>query len=82
MRLHLLPAWRESDLYTSRERAALGWAEALTNLPQNGAPDADYALVRAEFSKAEQVSLTLAIGAINLWNRVKVGLRDPYHGQP
>ena len=75
MRLFLLPAWRESSLYSSRERAALAWAEALTLLAETGAPDADYEELRTEFSEAEQVQLTLLIGAINTWNRLQVGFR-------
>lgn len=74
-RLYLLNAWRESTLYSERERAALGWTEALTRLADTGAPDADYEAVSAEFSEAEQVQLTLLIGAINVWNRLQVGFR-------
>lgn len=75
MRLYMLNAWRESPLYSDRERAALAWTEALTLLAQTGAPDADYELVKAQFSEAEQVQLTLLIGAINVWNRLQVGFR-------
>ncbi|WP_230480783.1 carboxymuconolactone decarboxylase family protein [Sphingomonas sp. Leaf21] len=75
MRLYMLSAWRESSLYSDRERAALGWAEALTRLPETGAPDADYDAVKAAFSDAEQVWLTMAIGAINTWNRLQVAFR-------
>ena len=75
MRLHMLNAWRESSLYSDRERAALAWTEALTLLAATGAPDADFEMVKAQFSDAEQVNLTLAIGAINTWNRLQVGLR-------
>jgi AhpD family alkylhydroperoxidase len=75
MRLYMLNAWRESSLYTPRERAALAWTEALTRLAETGAPDADYDLVKDAFSASEQVSLTLAIGAINAWNRLQVGFR-------
>ena len=74
-RIYLLEAWRESPLYTERERAALAWTEALTLLPETGAPDDVYAQVAAQFSEPEIVSLTLAIGAINLWNRFGVGFR-------
>jgi AhpD family alkylhydroperoxidase len=74
-RIHLLPAWRESTLYSERERAALAWTEALTLVSSTGAPDADYALVENEFTETERMHLTLAIGAINLWNRVQVGFR-------
>ncbi|CEG07336.1 alkylhydroperoxidase AhpD family core domain protein [Afipia felis] len=75
MRLYLLNAWRESSLYTPRERAALGWTDALTLIAQTGAPDADWDEVKAHFNEAEQVNLTLLIGAINSWNRFAIGLR-------
>ncbi len=75
MRLHMLNAWRESSLYSGRERAALAWTEALTLVATTGAPDADYALIQDAFTPGEQVNLTLAIGAINLWNRLQVGFR-------
>ncbi|MES2751976.1 MAG: carboxymuconolactone decarboxylase family protein [Pseudomonadota bacterium] len=75
MRLYMLNAWRESTLYSARERAALAWTEALTLIAATGAPDADYDLVKAEFTESEQVNLTLLIGAINLWNRLQVGFR-------
>lgn len=78
LRLYLLTAWRESTLYSERERAALGWAEALTHLPESQAPDADYAVLAAVFSESERVWLTLAIGAINSWNRLQVGFRVPH----
>ncbi|MBY0294556.1 MAG: carboxymuconolactone decarboxylase family protein [Methylobacterium sp.] len=74
-RLYLLSAWRESTLYSARERAALAWTEALTRLAETGAPDADYAEMARHFSEAEQVQLTLLIGAINVWNRLQVGFR-------
>jgi len=75
MRIYLLDAWRESSLYSARERAALAWTESLTDISRTGAPDEDYALVEAAFDETERVHLTLAIGAINLWNRLQVGLR-------
>lgn len=75
MRLYMLNAWRESSLYSKRERAALAWTEALTRLAETGAPDADYALISEVFTEAEQANLTLAIGAINVWNRFQVGFR-------
>ncbi|MDH7974226.1 carboxymuconolactone decarboxylase family protein [Sphingomonas sp. AR_OL41] len=75
MRLYLLEAWRESSLYTVRERAALGWTEALTLVAQTGAPDAEYDALAACFDPAEQVQLTLLIGAINSWNRLQLGFR-------
>lgn len=75
MRLYMLTAWRESPFYSERERAALAWTEALTLLPQTGAPDADYEALKSQFNETEIVHLTLLIGAINLWNRLQVGLR-------
>ena len=74
-RIYLLEAWRESPLYSQRERAALAWAEALTLLPETNAPDDVYAELAAHFSEPEIVELTLAVGAINLWNRFGVGFR-------
>ena len=75
MRIYLLSAWRESSLYSPRERAALGWTEALTLIAETGAPDEDYEAVKREFSEAEQVNLTMLIGAINAWNRFAIGMR-------
>ena len=75
MRLYMLNAWRESTLYTPRERAALAWTESLTLIAATGAPDKDYDLVKAEFKDAEQVNLTMLIGAINSWNRLAIGFR-------
>jgi AhpD family alkylhydroperoxidase len=75
MRLYMLTAWRESPLYSDRERAALAWTESLTLLAATGAPDSDYALLKSEFTETEQVNLTMLIGAINVWNRLQVGFR-------
>lgn len=74
-RLHLLAAWREAPMYSPRERAALAWAEAVTLVATNDLPDALYAQVRAEFSEKASVDLTLAIIAINGWNRLAIGFR-------
>jgi AhpD family alkylhydroperoxidase len=74
-RLYLLDAWRESPLYSKRERAALAWTEALTRLADTHAPDDAYEALQAEFTPEEQVALTLVIVAINGWNRVQVGFR-------
>ncbi|WP_420005051.1 carboxymuconolactone decarboxylase family protein [Arenibacterium sp. LLYu02] len=77
-RMHLLAAWRESSLYSAKERAALGWTEALTRIADTHAPDAEYAAVAEHFSEREQVALTLMIGAINAWNRIAIGFRTPH----
>lgn len=74
-RLYLLDAWRESPLYSARERAALGWTDALTRLAEAGAPDAAYEALKAAFTEEEMVKLTLLICAINSWNRINVGFR-------
>ncbi len=74
-RLYLLDAWREAPFYTARERAALAWTEALTLIADNHAPDEVYAATREFFSEQELVNLTLAIVAINGWNRISIGFR-------
>ncbi len=71
----LVCVWRESPIYDAPERAVLGWTEALTNLSVTGAPRADYDELLAHFSEAEATKLTVAIGAINIWNRLAVGFR-------
>jgi AhpD family alkylhydroperoxidase len=74
-RLYLLDAWRESPLYSPRERAALAWTEALTQIAKTHAPDEVYVEVRGQFSEEELVKLTIAIGLINTWNRLAIGFR-------
>ncbi len=79
-RLHVLAAWREAPFYNDRERAALAWCEALTLLPQTGAPGEVYERLRAHFDEEETVALTVAVVAINGWNRFAVGFRSPVGG--
>jgi alkylhydroperoxidase family enzyme len=67
-------------VFSTRERAALAWTEALTLVSGTGAPDDVYAEVAREFGPEEQVALTLAIVAINGWNRLAVGFRQPVGG--
>ena len=74
-RLYMLNAWRESHLYSERERAALAWTEALTLVSQTGAPDDVYDEAREHFDEKEISDLTLAIAAINAWNRMAIGFR-------
>lgn len=76
-RLYLLSAWRECAFYTERERAALAWTEAVTRLGEDGVSDEVFAAARAQFSEAELVELTMAIIAINGWNRINVAFRTP-----
>jgi AhpD family alkylhydroperoxidase len=77
-RLYLLNAWRESPLYTERERAALAWTEALTLISETQAPDDVYEELRKHFNEAETVNLTVLIGQINTWNRVAIGFRSQH----
>ena len=77
-RLHLLTAWRESPLYSDKERAMLAWTESLTLVSQTGVPDADYEALRRHFSEAEIVNLTVAVGVINVWNRWSVAFRSQH----
>ena len=76
-RIYLLSAWREAPCYTERERAALGWTEALTRLSEGhrqleGARE----VLQAQFTEEEQVKLTLMVNVINGWNRIAVGFRQ------
>lgn len=74
-RIYLLDAWREAPLYTPRERAALAWTEALTLIADTHAPGGVYNEVRRHFSPEETVNLSMAIVAINDWNRLMTGAR-------
>lgn len=74
-RLYLLDAWRESPFYTERERAALEWAEAVTRIADTHVPNEIYERARSQFTDAELVNLTLAVAAINSWNRLSISLR-------
>jgi AhpD family alkylhydroperoxidase len=73
LRLHHLAIWRESPLFSPRERAALAWTEILTRLPAEGVPDDVYEHVRAELSEKEVSDLTYLVMSINAWNRVNIG---------
>jgi AhpD family alkylhydroperoxidase len=74
-RLHLLAAWRESPLYSERERAALAWTEALTLISETHAPDEVYEDLRRHYSEEEIVNLSVAVAMINTWNRIVIGFR-------
>jgi AhpD family alkylhydroperoxidase len=74
-RLYLLNAWREAPFYTDRERAALAWTEALTSVADNHVPDEVYNEARTVFSEEELVNLSLAVVAINGWNRLAIAFR-------
>jgi len=76
-RLYLLDAWREAPFYSERERAALAWTEAVTRVADAHVPDEVYASARERFSEEELVNLTLAVVAINGWNRLAIAFRSP-----
>lgn len=74
-RLYVLSAWREAPFYTPRERAALAWSEAVTLIGEAGVSDELFATAREHFSEAELVNLTMAVIAINGWNRLAISFR-------
>jgi AhpD family alkylhydroperoxidase len=74
-RLYGLDAWRVSPYYTPRERAALAWTEAITNIRETHAPDEVYREVRNNFSEKETADLTFAVATINLRNRLAISMR-------
>jgi AhpD family alkylhydroperoxidase len=73
--INLICAWKESAVYSPRERALLGWVDALIHLAKTGAPDADFAAMQTHFTPEEIANMTVAIGTINLWNMIAVGFR-------
>ncbi|MBO4120503.1 carboxymuconolactone decarboxylase family protein [Cupriavidus gilardii] len=76
-KLALVQAWAEAgDLFDERERAALAWAESVTRVAQTGVPDAHYQAARAVFNERELVDLTIAIGVMNLYNRMAISFRN------
>lgn len=74
-RLYALSAWQETPFFTERERAALAWAEAVTEVANEHVPDEVYEIARQQFTEKELVDLTLAIIAINGWNRLAIAFR-------
>lgn len=75
-RLYALAAWRETPFYTERERAGLVWTEAITLISHGHAPDEVFEQARTQFTEEELVNLTMAIVAINGWNRLAIGFRE------
>jgi AhpD family alkylhydroperoxidase len=76
-RLHMIAGWREATVYTDRERAAFAWAEAVTLVTEGHVPDAVFKEARTQFSEEELIDLTLAVIAINSYNRINVAFRVP-----
>jgi AhpD family alkylhydroperoxidase len=79
-RLYMLEAWRESPVYSEKERAALAWAEAVTLLTNKDVPDDVFEQARAQFTEQELTALTLAVVAINGWNRLNIAFRTEAGG--
>lgn len=79
-RIYQLDAWPDSPLYTQRERAALAWTEAVTCIAPETVDDELYTQARGQFTERELVFLTLAIVAINGWNRLNIAFRTPPAG--
>ena len=77
LRLHHVAIWRESTLFSAKERAALAWTEALTHLPPHGVSDELFESARTEFSEKELSDLTFLVMAINAWNRANVAFKTP-----
>lgn len=82
-RLYTLDAWRETPFFNDRERAALSWTEAITNVSQTHVPDEVFEEVKKQFSEKEIVDLTVVAGMINVWNRLAISMRAvPGHYRP
>lgn len=79
-RLYAVPVWRETPFFTPRERAALAYTEAVTEISRQGVPDDVFAEARAQFSEEELVNLTMAVVTINSWNRFAVTFRSDVGG--
>lgn len=77
VKLDMLPVWRDVDLFSAAERAALAWTEALTQMASHHVDDDVYASVKQHFNENELANLTAAIGLINAWNRIVGALRVP-----
>lgn len=77
-RVLLVAAWRDSPLFTGRERTAFAWTEAVTRIADGGVPDALYAQALTQFSETELVKLTVAVSVINTWNRLSVAFHTQH----
>lgn len=76
--INLISVWRDSPVFDARERAVLGWTEALTNVAQTHASDTDFQPLQSIFTEAEMTRISVAIGTINVWNRLCVGFRSQH----
>ncbi len=83
LRIDLVSVWEEVDIYSDREKAAFAWAESVTKVSETHVPDGVFALARKHFSEGELARLTLAVIAINSWNRLAISFRsEPGHYRP
>lgn len=76
--INLMSVWWESPVYDAKERALLAWVDAVTKITETGIPDSAYAPLRQHFTDQELVNITMAIGAINIWNRLAVAFRSQH----
>jgi AhpD family alkylhydroperoxidase len=76
--INLMSVWPESPVYDEKERALLAWVDAVTQIAETGAPDTAYEALKAHFTEEEMTKITVAIGAINVWNRLAVGFRSQH----
>lgn len=76
--INLMSVWWESPVYDDKERALLGWVDAVTRIAETGAPDSAFEALRAHFTDEEMMKITVAIGTINIWNRLAVGFRSQH----
>ncbi|RWX76920.1 carboxymuconolactone decarboxylase family protein [Neorhizobium lilium] len=76
--INLMSVWWESPVYDDKERALLGWVDAVTKISETGIPDGAYEALKAHFTEEEMTKITVAIGAINVWNRLAVGFRSQH----
>lgn len=80
--LNAVAGWREAPFFTERERAALRWAEIVSDTPRSDASDAEFAALQAHFTDVEIADLGFAIAAINAWNLINVSFRNPLPEKP
>jgi AhpD family alkylhydroperoxidase len=76
--INLMSVWHEAQVYDVKERALLGWVDAVTKISETGAPDADFETLKAHFDESEMTKITVAIGTINVWNRLAISFRVPH----
>ncbi|CDZ67593.1 Alkylhydroperoxidase like protein, AhpD family [Neorhizobium galegae bv. orientalis] len=76
--INMMCVWWESPVYDDKERALLGWVDAVTRIADTGIPDSAFDALKAHFSEEDMVKITVALGAINTWNRLAVGFRNQH----